>query len=270
VLCLASARPTLAGILIGLGTGLKLYPVLLLPIGAAWFHARGEGRAVRWLLAGFAAAVALAFLPVAARSGADTLSFIAYHSRRGVEIESLVGGALMFGRVAGLWAAHPAQNFGAVHVDATAAGATAAVSLAVLFLGYAGLLVVALRRFRRDHGTDRPDAPRALVTAVVCALLGFMVLGKVFSPQYLAWLLPFVPSLRARAVVWCGVLFALTAVLFPAAYPGLVRAELLPVLLVNARNATALVIIVGAFRFLIHDRPASAPAVALPWGRRHP
>jgi hypothetical protein len=56
-------------------------------------------------------------------------------------------------------------------------------------------LVAVYELYRRGRGTTEQ-----LVIASVAAVVGYVAFSKVFSPQYLVWLLPLVPLVRGRAV----------------------------------------------------------------------
>jgi hypothetical protein len=60
------------------------------------------------------------------------------------------------------------------------------------------------------HG---PDSDARLVTAVVAALAGFMIFGKVLSPQYLTWLVPLVPLVSGRRGLWAAGTFVVVLAL---------------------------------------------------------
>ena len=77
---------------------------------------------------------------------------------------------------------------------------------------------------------------RTLATLVAATLLAVVTTNKVLSPQYLIWLLPFVPLLSRWPRVLMIAAAALTAVEFPFLYDGLRGLDAGPVLLVNLRN----------------------------------
>ena len=89
-----------------------------------------------------------------------------------------------------------------------------------------------------------PPGERALLLGSLGALLAFAALGKVLSPQFLVWLVPF------AALTWVGgeralaLLLALAVVLtqleFPARYTLLVAERTSTILLVGLRNAVLL------------------------------
>jgi hypothetical protein len=56
-------------------------------------------------------------------------------------------------------------------------------------------LVAVYELYRRGRGTTEQ-----LVIASVAAVVGYVAFSKVFSPQYLVWLLPLVPLVRGRVV----------------------------------------------------------------------
>jgi hypothetical protein len=66
-----------------------------------------------------------------------------------------------------------------------------------------------------------PDTDRRLATAWAGALVAFTVFGKVLSPQYLTWIVPFVPlAAGRRGVCASGTLLAALALTQPYSYGG--------------------------------------------------
>jgi hypothetical protein len=72
-----------------------------------------------------------------------------------------------------------------------------------------------------------PASTERLLRYGAAALVAFVALSKVLSPQYLVWLVllvPLVVGVRGRGAMWLTVLAcALTAAWFPAGYWDLVR-----------------------------------------------
>jgi hypothetical protein len=58
------------------------------------------------------------------------------------------------------------------------------------------------------------DDPRRLALAFVAAIAGFLAFTRFFSPQYLVWLLPFVPLLEPAAWVLTATALVLAQVWF--------------------------------------------------------
>jgi hypothetical protein len=89
-------------------------------------------------------------------------------------------------------------------------------------LAQAGALVLVWVGFARG-----PATAERLLRFSAAALVAFVALSKVLSPQFLVWLVllvPLVGGVRSRAALWLTVLAcALTAVWFPARYWELVR-----------------------------------------------
>jgi glucose dehydrogenase len=94
-----------------------------------------------------------------------------------------------------------------------------------------------------------PATTERLVRHAAAAVVAFVALSKVLSPQFLVWLLllvPLVGGLRSRAALWLFALAcALTAVWFPALYWELVREfDPLASWLVLARGVTLIALLV--------------------------
>jgi hypothetical protein len=107
---------------------------------------------------------------------------------------------------------------------------------------------------RRDAA--RNGSIRLEPLATVCAILivTFLITNKVLSPQYFAWLAPFVAMLRMRhAVTFLGIVL-LTALVFPVLYPLLVQGEFWSAVCLNMRNALLCFLLVDMMRSLERSR----------------
>ena len=188
----ARGRPVLAGLLIGLGTAAKLYPVLLL--GPLLLLAIRTGRAGGLLrTAGVAAAVWLAVnVPVMYLYPTGWYEFIKLNSQRVAEYDS--------------WYAIYSTLSGSHVFDVDGTGSPQflnALSLVLFALACVAISWFALAAQRR---------PR-LAQLFFLVVAAFLLTNKVWSPQYSLWLLPLVtlalPRWRpvlawqfAEAVVW--------------------------------------------------------------------
>lgn len=184
----ARDRPVLTGVMIGLGTATKLYPLLLL--GALLVICLRERRLpgfVRVLVAAIAAWL-LVNLPALLTGPAEWLHFWTFNSERGADLGSL-------------WlVADQAFDVGFT------AGTINLGSWLVLGLWCAGVLVLGLRA---------PVTPRFAQLGLLI-VIGFLLVNKVYSPQYVLWLLPLAALARPRwrdQLVWLtGELFYFAAV----------------------------------------------------------
>ena len=250
LLAVARDRPALGFFLLGLGTMTKLFPGLLAVAAIVWLAGRGERRAALRGAAIFAAVVVLVSLPL---SGAGYVDSFTFHLERPVQIESTpatVLFALGGSRVTGT-NLRP-DRFKSNGLDGGHARGVAALFAAALVMTMIVIVALAARR---------PDV-RHLVLTGFAALLAFVALGKVFSPQYVIWLAPF----AALAWVWgeravallCAAATVLTHVEFPSRYFDLINEKTGVILVVAARNAVLLValgLLVAALR-----RPEAVPA----------
>jgi hypothetical protein len=259
LLAFARERPELGFLLLGAGTMTKLFPGLLAVVAVVWLVARGERRAALRGAAIFAAVVVLVSLPLA---GAGYVDSFAFHLDRPVQIESTpatvlfaLGGSQVTGTNL-----RP-DRFKSNGLDGGHADLVAALFSVALVLALAGVLALARR------GRD----VRHLVLTGFAALLAFVTLGKVFSPQYVIWLAPFgalawVWGLRAVAALTAAAI-VLTHVEFPSRYFDLINEKTDVVLVVAARNVlllAALALLVVALRqpagAAARSRPRAAPA----------
>jgi Glycosyltransferase family 87 len=231
----ARGRTTWAFAALGAGTATKLFPALLVPVAAAWLLGRGDRERVLPGLAAFTAVAVAVSLPFLGPGFADQ---VAFHLERPVQIEStpaVVLSAIGESFVTG----HPLRpdRFKSNGLDGGPADTVAAVFAALFALVYAGVVALARR------GGD----VRRLTLLGLAAVVAFVALGKVLSPQYLIWLVPFAAAAWAwgdRAIaLLCAAAAVLTQLEFPARYFDLVDQDPAVVALVGVRNAVLLALL---------------------------
>jgi uncharacterized membrane protein len=178
-------RHLLGGALLGLGAATKIFPAAILPAALVWAYRRRGRRTALLSLTCFLAAAAVLYATFGAVGPGGVWYSITLQARRGLQKESL-GAALLFALdQLGLYKAHIVEGHSQWTEltgragDLLAALGTACQALVALAVGY---LVARCR----------PE-PRTLVLAAAAAVTGFVAFGKVFSPQYLIWLVPLVP-----------------------------------------------------------------------------
>lgn len=215
-------RYTLAYVLLAAGIALKLYPVLLLPLIMIeqWHVARrqiaverGDGAGPRWraarqIGAGAALCLGLAALPFVAalwRDGAGALSVFGYALARPVQIESLAATLGWLGTLVGIPATHFYSFFSDNYAGPLVDGASWGLEMALLV----GCLIVYRQRFLGKLGLER--------AFLICLCL-IVLTSKVFSTQYLIWVLPFAAEAGGYEVIWILVCL-LTFVDYPLFYP---------------------------------------------------
>ncbi|HUR87168.1 MAG TPA: glycosyltransferase 87 family protein [Solirubrobacteraceae bacterium] len=254
LLALGRGRNDIAFLVLGLGTMTKLFPGLLAVVAIVWlWAARGDARVALRGAAIFLAVVVLISLPFAGAGYVDSFEF---HLDRPVQIESTpatvlfaLGGSEVTGTNL-----RP-DRFKSNGLDGGHAELIASLFAALLVLALAAIVALAAR------GRDA----RHLVLTGFAALLAFVTLGKVFSPQYVIWIAPF----AALAWVWgqrvvaalCAVAIVLTQVEFPSRYFDLINERTGVVLVVAARNVVLLVALVLLVHALV-TRPAGTGAEA--------
>jgi Glycosyltransferase family 87 len=231
----ARERTTWAFAVLGAGTATKLFPALLVPLLCGWLLGNRRRERILPGLAAFAAVVVVASAPFLSPGFADQATF---HLERPVQIEStpaVVLSLLGDSHVTGT-PARP-DRFKSNGLAGGPAGLVAALCALMFAAAYAGVVVLARR------GGD----VRRLTLLGLAAVVAFVVFGKVLSPQFMIWLLPFAAAAWAwgdRAIAGlCAAAALLTQLEFPSRYFDLVAQEPAVVALVGARNAVLLVLL---------------------------
>jgi hypothetical protein len=159
------------------------------------------------------------------------LESLGYHAGRGLEIESLFGGALFLaGTISGSKAPWVFDH-NAYHLSSEWGARLAFLTFPV----QAAALLLVMWAFRRSGMAEGLRFSAA-------AVLAFIVFGKVLSPQYLIWLFPFVAVLDGPTGSIARKIFLLGCVITLLLYPGpglgmVLEHQAGAILLLNLRNA---------------------------------
>jgi Glycosyltransferase family 87 len=178
-----TGRERATGALLGVGTLVKLYPAVTIPVVLRRIHTR---RAI----VAYIVAAAVLFLPffLIAPGGVGFSTWT--QMERHLQIESVGSSILLVGSKLGIhhvgWIA---GKPGSIDLGGDLAYTVGTLSS---LLAVALILLVARLYWRG------PDTDARLVTAFAATVAAWTVFGKVLSPQYLTWLVPLVPLAAGR------------------------------------------------------------------------
>jgi Glycosyltransferase family 87 len=205
-----SGRLRLAFAVLGLAIAVKVYPTVLLPLFVAYAWKQRGRREALVGLGRCAAVVAACFLPFLVLGPHGVWWSVVRQTTRPLQIESLGSGFLLtahqvFGTGLTMESSHGSQNLAGSAPDALGA-VQAALQLTVL-------LFVWWRFARGNGGRER------LLAASASAVVAFVALGKVLSPQYMIWLAPLVALVGGRRGAAAGALLVAAMVLTQLWFP---------------------------------------------------
>jgi hypothetical protein len=233
-----AGHPGAAGLALGLGVLAKLFPVAILPALAVPWLVPLDPRGLSRLGASFGATIAFGLVPFLALAGSDdTFQFLRYNAERGLQVESIGGGLAM---LLGLLTGRPVEMnflFSSVNVEGSFASAWLALLPIATVAGFGSIALLGWRRIEAEHAADGTVRPSTVVELATLSLLMLLVTSKVFSIQYVVWLVPLAALLGGPRFWLAAALMALTIPIHPLLYEGLVNQGALPVLVLNARNA---------------------------------
>ncbi|HEX7474027.1 MAG TPA: glycosyltransferase family 87 protein [Candidatus Limnocylindrales bacterium] len=258
VVAVDRGRPGLAGVAIGVGTMLKLFPIVVLPILAARSLALRDWAGLKRLVLGAAVTVALVMGVAFAAAGSDSLMWLTYELDRGLQLESTGSGILLLLHVLADQPFALVHAFGTLEVVAPGADIVAPATTVIELLLVAAVGACALVRFRRDARRLGAVPLASLAVAVVAVVVALIVSSKVFSAQYIVWFLPLIPFVPGR-LRWMGlVIAAVSTVIYPLAYTPVWQLDPLMALVLNARNVLLILFLLwlGAW-LLAREGPAA-------------
>ncbi len=236
-------RAFLAGVPTGLAISAKLYPVVLLPVLCIMFTRRGELKSGLFMgLAAFGS-LGLTLLPFIPDGMTGLGKMLTFHNQRGVHVESLSGGIVLLSNLLSGQFTPLGVSYGAWHIHSPVSDALASLHGAFFLSLYAIFILIAWQRIAQSR--TQLIGARDLAVLSVGALLVFILSNKVLSPQYLAWLFPFVPFLRPFQAILFLLSCAASILIFPVAYDALLHEEPWAVILLNMRNGIMLLLLIS-------------------------
>ena len=234
----AGRRWVRAGILLGLGGAMKLWPLLL---GAA--YARSDALRRTAVGAGLYFGVALV-----ATLAVGSTAFVANQSARGLQMESVAAWPFMVANALGA-DVDLVFRYGAIEVVGPLADG---VAKALIPISITAVGVIAAWSWRtRPEAVPSAIAPRALV--LVCVLL---TTSRVLSPQFNIWLLGLVALAMAvtdwptRGVVASGVSAVAAQILYPHAYTNFYNGGWFGLAVQTVRLAALVFVLASAIKFV--------------------
>jgi hypothetical protein len=242
-------RPMQAGMWLGLGVAAKLYPIILLPVFCLYYLIkRGYDDCLKFLL-GTALTIAVVFLPFALIGKSDFLYFLSYHKLRGLHLETLPSGILLLMQKLGWTNVQFELNYGAYHLTSPIAVPILKILPVANLVLFALVIFCCFNHFRQEYRSTGKISQKSLALYSMLTLLVFILSAKVFSAQYIVWLLPFFLLLRLNK----NYLFLITSVsiantlVYPFLFSRLLNLQLLPVLILNLRNILIVILTIYLF-----------------------
>jgi len=193
LLLLVRGQTTWAFAVLGAAVAAKVYPAAVLPI---FVVATARARRLRALVV-FGAVVVIAHLPFLALGPGGLRHSYVLQAKRGLELNSLGASVLLL-------TGHPAtanQPPGSLNVLGGTAHAFAIVSTLLVLAAIAAATIAYVRG-------------KPLVVSVAAAVVGLVAFDKVFSAQYVDWLVPLAPLAGLGAAALTVVVLVLTRLVF--------------------------------------------------------
>lgn len=255
-------RPWLAGILLAVGTWIKVWPAALIAAGVIALRRR-----LALIGAGVVVSV-LTLVAVLAAGGAEhVFGFVGDQTTRGLQVEAPVSTFYLWAQLLGVPGSfvYYSREILTFQVAGPEIDSVIAAMTPVLAVGVGAVALIAAVKARRGAAVAQLLPVTAMALVVV-----FIALNKVGSPQYLCWLVPpVVLGLIFERRAWTRPAFAvlglsaLTQLVYPLLYAHVLTAQPLGVAVLTVRNV--LLVAVGVWMVVRLARvpvrmPASVPA----------
>ncbi|WP_282837031.1 glycosyltransferase family 87 protein [Microbacterium flavum] len=236
-------RPWVASMLLSVATWMKVWPAALLL--AAVIAVRRRGAIV--LGAVVVSALTLAGILIAG-GGSSAFGFITEQTTRGLQVEAPIATPYLWGALLGI------PGFQVYYSSALLTFQVTGTAIDPVIAAMTGVLVVTMVAISLLGAVAAARGARFASLFPVLSLtlvLGFVVANKVGSPQYLVWLVPsLVLGLVLRRDWWrapaalAGVAAALTQLVYPLLYGGILIPEPVAVTALTLRNLVLIVLFV--------------------------
>ncbi|MGB0562741.1 MAG: glycosyltransferase 87 family protein [Spirulinaceae cyanobacterium] len=249
LLGLRQFRPVVVGVSLALGILAKLYPIVMLPPIAFSYLIQRNYHALTQFMGAMVITLMMSITPFLWLDAQQFIAFLGYHQERPLQLESLPAGvAILLHQWNGLTVE---KVFSHSSEGLVFAGDRVILSLLpYLFIGLACLGSYWIWRcFSQQHQQTKQVSLTTIAQGCLIMHLVFILSNKVFSPQYVLWLLPFVLLLGQRDRIVYLVICLLTILVYPTFYDRLMESWSVALLL-NMRNGLMVVWVVLLIRTL--------------------
>lgn len=228
-------RPWAASMLLAVAAWIKVWPAALLAAAVIAVRRRGA------IIGGAVVVTVLTLGAVALAGGAGyAFGFVGEQTTRGLQVEAPIATPYLWGVLLGRPGFSVAYSFDLLTFQVTGTAVDAVIAVMTPALALAMAAVAGLGVVKAVRGVSFAALFPPLSLALV---LGFIVFNKVGSPQYLAWLVPSVViGIVVQRRVWAGpaalalVAAALTQLVYPLLYAGILTPEPVAVTVLTLRN----------------------------------
>lgn len=263
-------HPIVAGAMMALATGAKIVPVFLIPFFFLFWWMGGErGKAIRYTVSSVVCGM-LIFFPALFAGPDNFRAMFKFHGERPIQVESTY--AVVLRLQERLFGARVEEfhSFGSWNIDGPYSELYASAST-FLALGVVALMLLVFGHWlRANPEVDKATREQWLVRACGATVAGLMVFSKVFSPQYLIWMWPWIflaerPNNKPYQAV-CLTAFFLTQLITQPFGSAVVQGEIGGTVMLGVRNLCLFFILV-----LLARLPRPVPKmVQAPrdWGRK--
>jgi hypothetical protein len=175
--------PVRSGFALAIGTGIKVWPALMVPAFAAAKRTR-----IQLLASAFITSAVLISASIWIGGWARFISPLRYQSDRGLQVEAPISLPLMLAWAfrPGKWTVYYSDTSKSVEVGGPGANILLAVAGILTLLALALIAVLTLRAWRMGS-TITADT----IALIIVSAIGLIIMSnKVFSPQYLLWITP--------------------------------------------------------------------------------
>jgi len=175
-----------AFILLAIGMLVKLYPGILFLIFLMPFIISNRKNALRYAVL-FTATALVLFIPFFIMSPDNVFSFISYHSDRGIQIESVAASFVLVVGQLGLTTVFSNNMYWSFNLEGGLADTILPLMMPLLIVMILGFYVAYYLKCKNE--SDDSERFESVVIASFAVLLIFIVFNKVFSAQYILWIL---------------------------------------------------------------------------------
>ena len=179
-----------AWIMMAIGAMTKLFPILFLPVFLIPLLVKRDYRnAVRGILLSLAVAVIIS-LPFIISDISTAFDYLSYHTDRGIQIESVASSIILFVNMFSPGLAHISFSHASHSIEGPLPDAVEPFIMYLLLvavLAFILWLFVALKR--KKESMEHEDLKKITIFAGIIMVMIFLTFNKVFSAQFVIWVL---------------------------------------------------------------------------------